>query len=67
MRRPNASRSTSRLPRSDEIGFCAKTLPIRVENYDWPKNLGGSGDLLEMYCYVNLRLNPGLAADAFDR
>jgi hypothetical protein len=42
-------------------------LPIRVENYDWPKDLGGSGDLLEMYCYVGLRLNPGLAADAFDR
>lgn len=36
-------------------------LPIRVENYDWPRQ-GGTpgGDLLEEYSYVDLRLNVGL-------
>jgi hypothetical protein len=42
-------------------------LPIRVENYAWPKKPGQAGELLEMYCYVNLRLNPGLPDDAFDK
>ena len=42
-------------------------LPIRVEVYDWPKP-GGSpdGELIEIYSYVDLRLNAGLGDDAFN-
>jgi hypothetical protein len=42
-------------------------LPIRVENYDWPR-AGGSadGDLLESYSYVDLRLNTGIGPAAFN-
>jgi hypothetical protein len=42
-------------------------LPIRVETYDWPKQ-GGSpdGELIEVYSYVNLKLNVGLGDDAFN-
>jgi hypothetical protein len=42
-------------------------LPIRVENYDWPDKEGEKPALGEVYSYVNLRLNPGLPADVFDR
>ena len=41
-------------------------LPIRVENYDWPKNPGEAGPLLEEYSYLELRLNPGLGDDVYD-
>jgi len=43
------------------------TLPIRVENYDWPRQ-GGTpgGDLLESYSYVQMRLNIGLGDDVFN-
>jgi hypothetical protein len=35
-------------------------LPIRVENYDWPRQGGDpAGELLESYSYVNLQLNVG--------
>jgi Protein of unknown function (DUF1571) len=42
-------------------------LPIRSEAYDWPRQ-GGTpgGDLLEVFSYVDLKLNVGLAADAFN-
>jgi hypothetical protein len=42
-------------------------LPIRVETYDWPRQ-GGSpeGDLMEVYSYVNMKLNVGLGDDAFN-
>jgi hypothetical protein len=45
----------------------ANHLPIRVENYDWPRP-GGSpeGDLLESYSYVNLRTNVGLTDAVFN-
>jgi hypothetical protein len=41
-------------------------LPIRVENYDWPRPGGDpNGDLVESYSYVDLRLNVGLGEEAF--
>jgi hypothetical protein len=41
-------------------------LPVRVENYSWPTHSGEPAELLEEYSYLNLRLNPGLAAIVFD-
>jgi hypothetical protein len=41
-------------------------LPIRVENYAWPKNPGEAAPLLEEYSYLELRLNPGLGDDVYD-
>lgn len=41
-------------------------LPVRVENYDWPKHPGEAGDLLEEYSYLDLRVNIGLDDKAFD-
>lgn len=37
-------------------------LPIRVENYDWPRQgpADPTGGLVESYSYVNLRFNSGL-------
>jgi hypothetical protein len=42
-------------------------LPIRLELYDWPR-VGGAptGDLIEVYSYVDLRLNVGLRDDVFN-
>jgi hypothetical protein len=41
-------------------------LPIRIENYDWPR-MGGSpqGELMESYSYIDLKLNPGLSDEVF--
>lgn len=44
----------------------ANELPIRVENYDWPKRSGAPEDLLEEYSYLDLRLNTGVGDAAFD-
>jgi hypothetical protein len=41
-------------------------LPVRVENYDFPKQAGEAGNLLEEYSYLDLKLNPGLGDAAFD-
>jgi hypothetical protein len=41
-------------------------LPLRVENYDWPKQAGETGELLEEYSYLGLKLNPGLGDEVFD-
>jgi hypothetical protein len=41
-------------------------LPVRVENYDWPKRPGAAGELLEEYSYLDLRLNTGLGDEAFN-
>jgi hypothetical protein len=43
-------------------------LPVRNENYDWPRQ-GGSpdGDLREMFSYVDLRFNVGLSDADFNR
>lgn len=40
-------------------------LPIRVENYDWPRRPGEAGELAELFCYVHLRVNVGLGDDSF--
>ena len=42
-------------------------LPIRVECYDWPAKEGEPGELVEVFSYVNLRLNAGVADDVFNR
>ncbi len=41
-------------------------LPIRVECYDWPAKDGDTGELAEVFSYVNLRLNVGLGDDVFN-
>ncbi len=41
-------------------------MPIRSENYDWPRQGGeAGGDLLESFSYVNLRFNTGLTDQEF--
>jgi hypothetical protein len=42
-------------------------IPIRYEAYDWPKTEGGAPELIEMYTYLNLKLNVGLTDADFDR
>jgi hypothetical protein len=42
-------------------------LPIRLENYDWPRTAGDpSGALAESYSYAGLRLNVGLPPGTFE-
>ena len=43
-------------------------IPIRLENYDWPRP-GGTpgGDLLESFSYVNLQFNVGLKDADFNK
>ncbi len=44
------------------------SMPIRVELYDWPKAGGpAGGELLEMYSYINLKLNAGLPDATFNK
>jgi hypothetical protein len=42
-------------------------LPVRAEVYDWPKQ-GSSpdGELMEVYSYINMKLNVGLGDEAFN-
>jgi len=41
-------------------------LPVRVENFDWPRPAGPpGGDLLECYSYVDLKFNVGLTDASF--
>ncbi len=43
-------------------------LPIRAENYDWPRQGGpADGDLLEVFSYVGLRFNSGLSEREFNK
>ena len=52
----------------DVLYFDKEThLPIRVELYDWPRQQGDPGQLLEMYSFANMRLNVGLHDDVFNR
>jgi hypothetical protein len=45
-----------------------RKLPIRTENYDWPYQGGpAGGELLEVFSFVDLRLNVGLTDAAFAR
>jgi hypothetical protein len=39
---------------------------LRYASYDWPPKAGQPAPLLEEYIYQNVKLNPGLADDAFD-
>jgi hypothetical protein len=43
-------------------------LPIRNENYDWPRAGGpAEGDLLEVFNFINLRFNVGLTDTDFNK
>lgn len=42
-------------------------LPIRLENYDWPREGATRGDLLESFSYVNLQFNVGLKDEEFSK
>jgi hypothetical protein len=39
---------------------------LRYASYDWPPKAGQPAPLLEEYIYQDVKLNPGLADDAFD-
>jgi hypothetical protein len=41
-------------------------LPIRIQEYAFPRQAGGEPPLLADYCYLNLRPNIGLTARHFD-
>lgn len=41
-------------------------LPVRVENYDWPRGAGEKPTLIEQYEYSNLKTNVGLKDIDFD-
>jgi Protein of unknown function (DUF1571) len=57
--------------------FCYRTviylekvskMPIRLENYDWPRQGGAAeGELLEMFSYVNIQFNTGLKDAEFNK
>ena len=42
-------------------------IPVRVENYAWPRREGDKAPLIEEYTYVNLKPNVGLTDVDFDR
>jgi hypothetical protein len=43
-------------------------LPIRTESYDWPRQGGpADGELLELFSYIDLRLNVGLPDATFNK
>ena len=42
-------------------------LPIRLENYDWPRQGSPEGDLLEQFSYADLRFNTGLRDEEFNK
>ncbi len=51
----------------DIIYFDKEThLPIRLEFYDWPRQTGDPGQLVEIYSFANMRINVGLGDDVFD-
>ena len=51
----------------DIIYFDKEThLPIRVEFYDWPRQAGDPGQLVEVYSFANMRTNVGLGDDVFN-
>jgi hypothetical protein len=64
------------LARSSE-SYCYRTviflekdskIPIRMENYDWPRQGGNpAGELLEMFSYSQLQFNVGLRDADFER
>ena len=52
---------TAQIFLDDELG-----LPIRYAAYDYPKGGATTGEVIEEYTYVNLRVNPGLTDADFD-
>jgi hypothetical protein len=42
-------------------------IPIRIENYDWPREGVPGGDLLEVFSYVGLRFNVGVRDEEFNK
>ena len=42
-------------------------LPVRMECYDWPRRNGDKGEAVEVYSYVNLRVNEGLSDEVFNK
>jgi hypothetical protein len=51
----------------DVVYFDKEThLPIRLEFYDWPRQPGDPGQLIEVYSFANMRLNVGLSDDVFN-
>jgi hypothetical protein len=51
----------------DVVYFDKEThLPIRLEFYDWPRQTGDTGQLVELYSFANMRLNVGLGDDVFN-
>jgi hypothetical protein len=51
----------------DVVYFDKEThLPIRLEFYDWPRQQGDPGQLVEVYSFANMRLNVGLGDDVFN-
>ena len=61
------------VPRRDFLFHLARifvddelNVPIRYASWSWPKQPGGTPELLEEYTYVNLRLNNGFTDADFD-
>jgi hypothetical protein len=51
----------------DVVYFDKEThLPIRLEFYDWPRQAGDAGQLVEVYSFANMRLNVGLGDEVFN-
>jgi hypothetical protein len=67
---------TTRTERSQQF-YCYRSvlyvdaetkMPLRTENYDWPRAGGpAEGELLEMFSYFDLRLNVGLTEQDFNK
>jgi len=43
------------------------SLPMRVENYDWPASAGGPSELAEQFSFLDVALNVGLPDATFQR
>jgi len=41
-------------------------LPTRYEAYDWPRQPGGTPELIEEYTYLNIKMNNGFTDQDFD-
>jgi hypothetical protein len=51
----------------DVLYFDKEThLPIRLEFYDWPRQAGDTGQLVDVYSFANMRINVGLGDDVFN-
>jgi hypothetical protein len=44
----------------------ATHLPIRLEFYDWPRQPGDPGQLVEIYSFTKMRVNVGLGDEVFN-